>query len=76
MSPGARSVREKKQEVKGGRGKRPGAAERVEGGAVKESERGRKSMELKASNNRDALLAAARGGFFFNHDHIIFILLM
>ena len=62
MSRGVRSEREKKREAREGRGKRRGAAEQVEGGEVKESERGRKSMELKASNSRDALLAVAKGG--------------
>ena len=57
----ARNVREKKREVKGGRGKKRGAVESVDARTVKEFEKGRKSMEQKALNSRGAPQVVARG---------------
>ena len=57
----ARNVREKKREVKGGRGRKRGAVESVGVRTVKEFEKGRKSMEQKASNSRGAPQVVARG---------------
>ena len=57
----ARNVREKKREVKGGQGKRREAVESVGARTVKEFEKGRKSMEQKASNSRGAPQVVARG---------------
>ena len=57
----ARNVREKKREVKGGRGKKREAVESVGARTVKEFEKGRKSMEPKALNSRGAPQVVARG---------------
>ena len=57
----AKNVREKKREVKGGRGKKRGAVGSVGARTVKEFEKGRKSMEQKASNSRGAPQVVARG---------------
>lgn len=51
---------ERRREVKEGQEKKREVAKSVEGVRVKERERGRRNMGLKASNSKDGPLAAAK----------------
>ena len=52
---------ERRREAKEGQEKKREVAKLVEGVKVKERERGRRNMGLKASNSKDGLLAAVKG---------------